>query len=1060
MDNTSEKIAQAITLIHQGQKEQARQILLALVKANPRDEAAWLWLVETVDNDTERIRLLEQCLKRIPQSHRAQTGLAHLRTKQGRAAAGPSQQTDRLHPPVAAPPEVLRPADLPLAVLPPARSAQEQAAAPIPPEASAPEPSLPAERPRSPLDIPTKPTPKRQPISIPEKPEKIRTAHAFSQTFTRFIRYSSIRLVTLCIMVVISVFLTIIVANLGGFLDKVVSANIDESIGMMIHGGWLKEVTDEAERNQIIDQFRAAMHESAGLNSPFLLRCVKFLWTGLTLDWGVGRPYSMYTVESTPEVRETILDFLPRTLLVFGTANILLFFTSIFIALGLSRKYGSWQDRLITALAPLAAAPSWVYGLIIAGVTLHVLRTYTMPFNRWPPGFQLSYLKFYLGNMLPAVAAIFISKFFQSVYAWRTVFLVNSSEDYVDVAKAKGMPDRMIERRYILRPLLPNIITNFVLIMIALWQESIILETIFSVAGIGALFRAAIQSFDIRMIVALVVTFAYILAITVFLLDIIYALVDPRVSMGIGTQTLKIARKGKGFFSWFLGGRLLREPKRVKSFSLSRRSALTYPKPVFSSQAKQPIVIRRHPDRRAGYKPSKLTAFILGWRFRLKNAFRTLVRYPAAIVGLTIILVLCVISIYTVIAYPYTQTNKTWRGDNFSWRENPTYAQPVWVNWFRKDDLPESIKLDSRDPAAGKTDTPVSQDMREISFSFAFDYHYKYFPQDIILFLDATYAEKRPLVNLVWSTPDGREMDLGNFSVASAQANYLFLDENVQRKLKTSFVDQGLFGDPNSQEPVALQGHYTMKVTAFVFEDGADINTRFVLYGKVWGLAGTDGKRRDAMIGLLWGTPIALSFGLLAALFTTITTLVIAAVGVWFGGWVDGLIQRLTEINMILPLFPALLLVYTLYSKRIWVLLGVTVLLSIFGSGIKNYRSLFIQIKELPYFEVARAYGASDWRIIFRYLIPRIGAIIIPQLVILVPSYVFLEAGLAVLGLYDPFTPPTWGQLVMDGLQNGIAQGGIHLALEPAFLLLLTGYAFLLLGISLERVFEPRLRER
>ena len=121
-----------------------------------------------------------------------------------------------------------------------------------------------------------------------------------------------------------------------------------------------------------------------------------------------------------------------------------------------------------------------------------------MPFNRWPPGFHWSYLKFYLGNMLPAVAAIFISKFFQSVYAWRTVFLVNSSEDYVDVAKAKGMPDKMIERRYILRPLLPNIITNFVLIMIALWQESIILETIFSVAGIGQLFRAAIQGFDIR----------------------------------------------------------------------------------------------------------------------------------------------------------------------------------------------------------------------------------------------------------------------------------------------------------------------------------------------------------------------------------------------------------------------------------------------------------------------------------------------------------------------------------------------------------------------------------
>ena len=69
-------------------------------------------------------------------------------------------------------------------------------------------------------------------------------------------------------MVMISVFLTIIVANLGGFLDKVVSADIEESIGCMIQGGWLRDVTDKAERNQIIEQTRAAMHESCRPEFP------------------------------------------------------------------------------------------------------------------------------------------------------------------------------------------------------------------------------------------------------------------------------------------------------------------------------------------------------------------------------------------------------------------------------------------------------------------------------------------------------------------------------------------------------------------------------------------------------------------------------------------------------------------------------------------------------------------------------------------------------------------------------------------------------------------------
>ena len=375
MDKTSESLARAIALIRHGQKEQARLILLALLKANPHNEAAWLWLTETAENDDQRMWVLEQCLKRIPQSQIAQKGFDRLRAKQGLAAAV-----------------------VPVTV-------QPISIHPVPPK-------------KSPLDIPTKPSPHRQPIANIEAPVEILKTGTITKTFSRFIRYSTARLVTMCIMITISVFLTIIVANLGGYLDKVVSANIDESIGVMVWSGWLKEVTNQAERFEIIEQTRAAMQESAGLNSPFLVRCVKYLWRGLTLDWGKSGGYSVSGGETVPEVRDVILDYLPRTLLVFGSANFLLFFTSIFFALGLARKYGSWQDRLITVLAPLAAAPSWVYGLIIAALTVHVLKTYTRPFDRWPPGFKWSYLSFYARSMLPAIAAIFLSKFFQSVYAW------------------------------------------------------------------------------------------------------------------------------------------------------------------------------------------------------------------------------------------------------------------------------------------------------------------------------------------------------------------------------------------------------------------------------------------------------------------------------------------------------------------------------------------------------------------------------------------------------------------------------------------------------------------
>ena len=160
------------------------------------------------------------------------------------------------------------------------------------------------------------------------------------------------------------------------------------------------------------------------------------------------------------------------------------------------------------------------------------------------------------------------------------------------------------------------------------------------------------------------------------------------------------------------------------------------------------------------------------------------------------------------------------------------------------------------------------------------------------------------------------------------------------------------------------------------------MDVELVLYGNLAGWAGTDHMRRDLGVALLWGTPVALAFGLLAALGTTLTTMSISGVATWFGGVVDEIIQRITEVNMMLPFLPILIMISTFYSRSIWVILGATILLSIFGSAIKTYRAVFMQIKESPYIEAARSYGASDARIIFQYLIPRIIPLIIPQLVV------------------------------------------------------------------------------
>jgi len=442
------------------------------------------------------------------------------------------------------------------------------------------------------------------------------------------------------------------------------------------------------------------------------------------------------------------------------------------------------------------------------------------------------------------------------------------------------------------------------------------------------------------------------------------------------------------------------------------------------------------------------------------SAMRELTRYPSALLGSAIIALLLGVAVYAVVTLPYNEAIRLWRGGESVWIEHPRNAQPRWVNLFRTQKLPETIVLDSQAGTVQKTTAPISDAMTDVTLSFVFDYPYDAFPQDLAVFFQATFAEKRPHVDLTWFTPDGREIRLGDFAVQGSETYYITQDEKLQRRLRGQPPLEALFGDPNAVTPTPLKGRYELRAAGLVFEEKATLDGKFVLYGQVDGLAGTDHRRRDLMVALLWGTPIALSFGLLAAVGITISTLVIAAVGVWFGGLIDATIQRITEVNLILPVLPVLIMIGTFYSRSIWVMLSSVILLSIFGGGIKSYRALFLQVKESSYIEAAKAYGAGNFRVIFLYMIPRIIPILIPQFVVLIPSFVFLEATLSLLELGDPVLP-TWGKVLSEARTNGaLYQGYYYWMLEPAALLMVTGLGFAMVGFAMDRIFNPRLRGR
>jgi len=353
-----------------------------------------------------------------------------------------------------------------------------------------------------------------------------------TSTLGRITRYTITRLVTLFVTVVIGIYLTIMIANMGGYVDTIMRSDIRERINQGVLTNKAFQDMAPETRKKIAEDLIANEEKRLHLDTPVAIRSLNYLVNSLKLE--LGRAQNMTSDNGSRTVRLILLERLPATMQLMGTSQLFLFFSSIYFALALSRSYGSWLDRLVISLSPTSAAPSWFYGIFLILIFSAILKV--LPFGGMVdapvPENKIEYALNVLKHLILPCSALVISSFFLSIYNWRTFFLIYSSEDYVEMAKAKGLSARAIERQYILRPTLPNIITNFALLIIGLWTGAIVTETIFLWPGLGITLYRAVGLFDIPVIVGSTIIFAYLLAITVFLLDFVYALVDPRVKVG------------------------------------------------------------------------------------------------------------------------------------------------------------------------------------------------------------------------------------------------------------------------------------------------------------------------------------------------------------------------------------------------------------------------------------------------------------------------------------------------------------------------------------------------
>jgi peptide/nickel transport system permease protein len=220
-------------------------------------------------------------------------------------------------------------------------------------------------------------------------------------------------------------------------------------------------------------------------------------------------------------------------------------------------------------------------------------------------------------------------------------------------------------------------------------------------------------------------------------------------------------------------------------------------------------------------------------------------------------------------------------------------------------------------------------------------------------------------------------------------------------------------------------------------------------------LLGTDNYGRDELMDLVYGSRYTLSLGLLAVVIGGGVGVPLGAASGYFGGWIDLLVQRLTDIMLAFPnIVLALALVAALGPglKNVVIAVGV----SSIPNFIRLVRSEALKVRQLPYVEAARALGVSSPRILLRHLIPNVLAPVIVLATLQMGLAILVAAGLGFFGLGVQPPTPEWGELLGEG-HNYIFRDA-NLITFPGLCIFFAVLAFNLVGDGLRDVLDPRLR--
>lgn len=474
-------------------------------------------------------------------------------------------------------------------------------------------------------------------------------------------------------------------------------------------------------------------------------------------------------------------------------------------------------------------------------------------------------------------------------------------------------------------------------------------------------------------------------------------------------------------------------------------------------------------------KPSRVRAAI--------EVFKVIVKHKKGLFGLSILVVFVLIAVFANVISPHSP-DELGLADRFAvpiWFKNfPQYkdlpenlvVQVDAAKWNLKTSVPPQIDVKQEDGGwlvfTAEPGEEATKTVIELEYSFEYPYSPPKRFEGNIPFKVTIYGEPGSYAKILFFivTPKGKSYLI--YDSRSIAYNKTMIDpparfdaRDIALKLRLGFADYEDIGEKIFDE----KGTYKLRlqvVIATVPKSKISVGVGpiyFRIPGLAYGLLGTDNLGADLFANLIYGTRVSLLVGILASVISVSIGLVVGIVSGYKGGIVDQILTFFTDTLLFMPIIPLLIAVSVYIGKNLYLTISLIALLSWMGFA-RNCRAFVMSLRERLFVEAAKAIGASDTYIIFRHILPQLTPLIYITLVLNVPGAILLEAALSFLNLGDP-SVPSWGRMLYNARYSGAFFKLMWWwIIPPGIMITLLAMSFVLIGQTLDEVFNPKLKAR